>query len=78
MQKSNTKTSTKQQKNGKISSNQWNQCTKCELIIQKSSNEEHKCYQIDTLIETNQTFLFKNLTYLSTIEHSKGIFAPKI
>ena len=72
MSKSNSKNSVKNQKSSQKSNNQWNQCTKCELIISKSFNDEHTCFELDNLIETNKPFLLKNCIYLTTCEHSKG------
>jgi hypothetical protein len=42
--------------------------------IQKnnSKEEQHFCGQLENLLETNKSFLFKNLAYLTSLEHSKG------
>ncbi len=72
MSKTNSKISAKNPKLSQKTSNLWNQCTKCELIISKSFNDEHTCFQLDDFIETNKPFLFKHSIYLTTCEHCKG------
>lgn len=72
------KSASKQSKPNQKSINQWNQCIKCDLIVPKCSNEEHACNQLSALIETNRPFLFQNLTYLTSVEHSKGELFHKI
>ena len=75
MSKSNSKNPVRNQKSTQKSSSQWNQCMKCEFIILKSSNDEHTCFQLDNFIETNKPFLFNNLIFSTTFEHSKGKFS---
>lgn len=66
--------------NSSKSKNNWLQCQKCLVFnLQKSNNntkedQKHDCNQIDYLIEINKSFLFKNLAFLTSIEHTKGIY----
>ena len=51
------------------SQNSWVQCSLCNFVILKSSNEQHQCSKIND----NQIYLFKNeLCNILIVEHPKG------
>ena len=53
----------------------WNQCQRCKVLVQKTNNEEHQevnCSDLQSVINLNQPFLFKNHASLTLVEHSKG------
>ena len=51
---------------------QWNQCVKCGLILPKHSIDEHECFNIDSTISCNSTFILNDLSILNAVEHTKG------
>ena len=52
---------------------QWNQCTKCSLVILKHKNDEHACdSQLDNLIASTHPFLYSNLCSLQFADNFKG------
>lgn len=53
----------------------WNQCQKCQALVQKLNNEEHleaNCSDFKSVISLDQPFLFRNHAYLTLVEHTKG------
>jgi hypothetical protein len=51
--------------------NSWNQCSSCNLLIIKSTNEQHECSKI----KNDQTVLYNNeLMNPLIVEHQKGLY----
>ncbi len=53
----------------------WNQCNKCNIILQKLNNEDHlvnDCSKLENTINQEFPFLFKNFARLTVVEHSRG------